>query len=343
MSESSVKPLKPKRPPQIRTGLTDTGVKKAADKSARTRSREFAMQALYQFLVGRNDAASIDVFTRDLIGFHKADSAHYDALFLGSSRVEMHYNTYLFDSLTKQNSFNLSLAGATPQVAFAALKTYLQSSKAPGYLLYELDYHFLKYISNEVKEFNNYFPFLSNKTLLTEFNNIDKRMTQFYYNPYYSWPYTGFKNMSTSLHGWLNIPNKTDSLYYKGYLKEVLRPVLNYIPVKKYYTFFNITDRNYLDSIITICKKNNIKIILLSSPIFAGGKVDLLNKTQIISQLNNIATINKIKYYDLSSLPFSKERNCFMDHYHLNYTGATKYTLFLSRFFNNKINTNSLK
>ena len=74
---------KPQRPPQIRTGLTDTGVKKAADKSARTRAREFAMQALYQHLVGRNEADSIDAFTRDLVGFHKADSAHYDALLHG--------------------------------------------------------------------------------------------------------------------------------------------------------------------------------------------------------------------------------------------------------------------
>ena len=74
---------KPKRPPQTRTGLTDTGVKKSADKSARTRAREFAMQALYQHLVGRNEADSIDAFTRDLVGFHKADSAHYDALLRG--------------------------------------------------------------------------------------------------------------------------------------------------------------------------------------------------------------------------------------------------------------------
>ena len=75
--------IKPKRPPQTRTGLTDTGVKKAADKSARTRAREFALQALYQHLVGRNEADSIDAFTRDLVGFHKADSAHYDALLHG--------------------------------------------------------------------------------------------------------------------------------------------------------------------------------------------------------------------------------------------------------------------
>jgi len=58
---------------------------KSASKSARSRAREFALQALYHVLVGKNDAADIDVFTRDLSGFHKADSAHYDALLYGCS------------------------------------------------------------------------------------------------------------------------------------------------------------------------------------------------------------------------------------------------------------------
>jgi len=57
--------------------------RKASDKSARTRAREFALQALYQHLVGRNESAAIDRFTRDLIGFHKADAAHFDALLHG--------------------------------------------------------------------------------------------------------------------------------------------------------------------------------------------------------------------------------------------------------------------
>ena len=56
---------------------------KAPARSARTRSREFAIQALYQHLVGKNEASAIDIFTRDLQGFAKADAAHYDALFHG--------------------------------------------------------------------------------------------------------------------------------------------------------------------------------------------------------------------------------------------------------------------
>ena len=64
-------------------GRTATGARKASAKSARSRAREFALQALYQHLVGRNEAGAIDTFTRDLAGFHKADSAHYDALLHG--------------------------------------------------------------------------------------------------------------------------------------------------------------------------------------------------------------------------------------------------------------------
>ena len=60
------------------------GPRKASSKSARTRAREFALQGLYQHLVGRNEPEAIDRFTRDLSGFHKADSVHYDALLHGA-------------------------------------------------------------------------------------------------------------------------------------------------------------------------------------------------------------------------------------------------------------------
>ena len=77
-------PSSKNRPPkQSRTGLKANGTRKAASKSNRSRAREFALQALYQHIVGRNDAAAIDSFTRDLAGFHKADAAHYNAVLHG--------------------------------------------------------------------------------------------------------------------------------------------------------------------------------------------------------------------------------------------------------------------
>lgn len=76
-------PPRTDKPP---AGRTASGARKASAMSARSRAREFAVQALYQHLVGRNDAAAIDTFTRDLSGFHKADSLHYDALLHGCIR-----------------------------------------------------------------------------------------------------------------------------------------------------------------------------------------------------------------------------------------------------------------
>lgn len=73
-----------KRPPrQARTGVTSTGARKAGSKSDRSRSREFALQGLYQHLVGGNAVDDIDMFTRDLAGFSKADAVHFDALLQG--------------------------------------------------------------------------------------------------------------------------------------------------------------------------------------------------------------------------------------------------------------------
>ena len=83
-----VSPSQPKgRPPrQPRKGLTSTGARKAGSKNDRSRAREFALQGLYQVMVGKNDTASVDAFTRDLAGFSKADAAHFDALLHGCAQ-----------------------------------------------------------------------------------------------------------------------------------------------------------------------------------------------------------------------------------------------------------------
>lgn len=84
MDELKPKPMTGIRPPrQARTGVTSTGARKAGSKSERSRAREFALQALYQTLVGKNEVGDIDAFTRDLAGFSKSDSVHFDALLHG--------------------------------------------------------------------------------------------------------------------------------------------------------------------------------------------------------------------------------------------------------------------
>ena len=55
----------------------------AASKSARRKAREFALQGLYERLVGGADAAAIDAHVREQEGFAKSDAEHYALLLHG--------------------------------------------------------------------------------------------------------------------------------------------------------------------------------------------------------------------------------------------------------------------
>ena len=52
-------------------------------KSARRRSRELALQGLYEWLIGGAEAAVIDAHIQEQDGFDKCDRVHYDALLHG--------------------------------------------------------------------------------------------------------------------------------------------------------------------------------------------------------------------------------------------------------------------
>ncbi len=53
-------------------------------RTPRHRSREFALQGLYQWLLNNEDAGVIEAHLREAHGFDKADAAHFDALLYGT-------------------------------------------------------------------------------------------------------------------------------------------------------------------------------------------------------------------------------------------------------------------
>ena len=69
----------PDKPPRARAQGRRPGVK-----SARRRSREFALQGLYEWLLGGADAGVVDAHVREQEGFDKADTAHFDLLLHGT-------------------------------------------------------------------------------------------------------------------------------------------------------------------------------------------------------------------------------------------------------------------
>ncbi|MBL0150026.1 MAG: N utilization substance protein B, partial [Ideonella sp.] len=65
------------------TGAVPTKDRPARPKSARRRSREVALQGLYEWLIGGAEPEVIDAHMQEQEGFDKCDRAHYDALLRG--------------------------------------------------------------------------------------------------------------------------------------------------------------------------------------------------------------------------------------------------------------------
>ena len=65
------------------TGTAAGAARRTAPKSARRRAREFALQGLYEWLVGGGDAAAIATHVSEQEGFGRCDRAHFDALLQG--------------------------------------------------------------------------------------------------------------------------------------------------------------------------------------------------------------------------------------------------------------------
>ena len=89
-------------PSSPRSAASANGTRKSAAKSARSRAREFALQGLYQHFVGGSDVAVIDAFTRELQGFNKADSVHYDALLHGCIELKDDLDALIVPKLDRE-------------------------------------------------------------------------------------------------------------------------------------------------------------------------------------------------------------------------------------------------
>ena len=75
-------PLAPAAP-ELKPPAAKAPAKRAKPTSARRRSRELALQGLYEWLLSGAEAAVIDAHMREQDGFDKCDSAHFDALLHG--------------------------------------------------------------------------------------------------------------------------------------------------------------------------------------------------------------------------------------------------------------------
>ena len=72
--------------------------------TARRKAREFALQGLYEWLIGGADAGVVDAHVREQDGFDKCDAAHFDMLLHGCIREAAELDALLAAHLDRKTA-----------------------------------------------------------------------------------------------------------------------------------------------------------------------------------------------------------------------------------------------
>ena len=97
--------------------------------------------------------------------------------------------------------------------------------------------------------------------------------------------------------------------------------------------FYSFSQIKYLNKIVNLCLKKNIKLILINTPISNEYYKKIPSKF-ISNYYSTISGLSKrIEFWDFHSLKL--ENNCYGDGDHLNYVGANKFTLKIDSLINN--------
>lgn len=266
--------------------------------------------------------------------FYKENN--YNTLMLGSSRMFMHLDNNLFDSLTHLNSYNLGLAGATPQISYSCLKAYLLNSKMPKTIFWEFDYHIAHLNTDTIFNFSTYFPYLGNKVLYQKFKHIDNRFFLFKNCPLIALPYININGLSASVNGWLGRNGPYDGFFKNGFFYNYIPDSNNNFTSKDNATTMSAETLNYLDSCINFCKQNTIQLVFTISPILKETDSKITNKSSILNQFMSIAQKHQVPVLNHSEDPdIANNSAYFEDGFHMLYPGAQKYTLKIVQEFNN--------
>lgn len=251
----------------------------------------------------------------------KSDS---DLIILGSSRAMHHYNPEILSKTMNLSCYNSGFGGYGLFLNYAVLSERIKI-KIPKVVILDLSPNTMIIGENSYSKLDKLLPYYDKYPSFNEIVQLNSKFSK-------------LEVLSN-----LYIHNSTLYDFIKNQLndsknKNAFDPLNGQLNKKYFKPFFlqdvEYFDKNkilYLNKIINLCKKNNIKLIGVVSPTYL--KFDRNNR--IINELKSIFHNENLVFFDYSN--YSKlyqDPKYFIDQLHMNELGAEKFSEELA----NKIN-----
>ncbi len=256
-----------------------------------------------------------DISFGDYSIINKSLKSDAEVLILGSSRAMHHYNPIIFSETLKASSYNTGLGGYGLFLNYAILKERI-TTKAPKIVILDIspnvivDKESYSKLNQLLPYYKKYASFKEIVQLNPKFSKLELVSNLYVHNS------TIYDFARSSL-----LKSKDSNLGYKP-----LEGKIDKNSFEPFYLEDEEIDNNkmsYLNKIIDLCKKNEIRLIGIISPTYT--KFDKENR--IIDTIETMLNTNNIEFYNYSNYAeLYLKANYFTDQLHMNSVGANIFS-----------------
>ncbi|PID60696.1 MAG: hypothetical protein CR986_03615 [Ignavibacteriae bacterium] len=257
-----------------------------------------------------------------------------DIIVCGTSRSLKAVNPEIIEQKMGLTCFNISSDGSDLGVQIPKLKWYLTNNKVPKIIIQDLSF-FGGSISKIIFKPFKYLPYLDNESLYHGLLSIDQNLWKNkYFFPanllYYNFDF-GVDLVTGLLKSFLG-----KEIYIKGFFPDNSKWTINvdeYLSKNQEFKCRITSEfKKYLNELINICIKNDIKLVLVSLPIFYKITENAIGEKEIAQYYHSLEKNNQnIFFFDYNSSSICRDTTNFYNFSHMNLCGAKKLSTLLAR------------
>lgn len=248
-----------------------------------------------------------------------------DIIINGNSRALSHFNPKILDSVLKKKSYNLGIGGHPFNVQYMKYSFYLTHNSKPKYIIQNVDFGTLEKKSILGHEREQVFPYFNDKFLQKELTSFGFNKIEIYVPliRYFSYQMV----IKNGLLEFFRVKHYKNRHSYKGFSPE--RGIWNPTELNKVKTIKFLLDNKthqLFDLYLKNCANNNIKVILVNSPVYYSAMAKVKDKTEMNKYFKNISNKYGHTYLDYTSDTMCLDTSNFTVAVHLNEKGANIFS-----------------
>lgn len=258
----------------------------------------------------------------------------------GSSRGCFHFNPIIIEDSLGMPVYNLGINGHTFNIEYLRHKLALKYNKSPKYIILSLEPSALS--KGNLFNQDQFLPYmLWDRTFYKYMSKFKGFVFLDYTIPLIRY-YGNLKMINEAIRMYLNPKVNNNKIRIKGYEGKDMVWSSDFDNAKKRLKEYEIEiDNSTYDLFLQFlkeCQQQNIKVILVYSPIYIDGQKFIKNQNDIIKIYQNIANEYNLEYLDYTQDSICYNKNYFYNAMHLNKTGAEIFTKNISHILKEKLN-----